>query len=181
MREYLKYTLLAIGLALVTKVILFYTDPMHEGVGQFYMLIAPTFTIAMLYPGMILTRNIEFEGFVSGRIISAAGVRIAVISGGINALFDYLYYTVINKQVLAHHLSSVVAKINADTSLDAAMKDSSVKGAANFFSPFMQTTFPMFICIGAGIFFTIVFAYFIRKYPEGQRRPFFSNPPLEGE
>jgi Protein of unknown function (DUF4199) len=169
MREYFKYTLLAVALSFLTKYIVYLVDPMHDTVGQFFMLIAPSFTVAMLVPGMILTRNVEFGGFISGKLASAAGVRMAAISGVLNALFDYLYYTVINVGVLPHHLALVTAKINAAPETEGINKANNVAGAANFFSPFMQVTFPMFITIAAGFFFTIVIAYAIRKYPPGEK------------
>lgn len=176
MREYLKYTLMAVVLAIGAKLIIFYTDPTHEGIGKYFLLVAPSFTVAMLLPGMILTRNVEFGGFITGRLISAAGVRITVISGALNALFDYLYYKAINPAILPARLANEIAKINADPTLDKLAKEQNIGGATNFFSPFLQVNFPMFITMAAGIFFTLVLAYFLRKYPEGKRRPFFSHP-----
>lgn len=176
MREYLKYTLLAVVLAIGAKLIIFYVDPTHEGLGKYFLLVAPSFTVAMLYPGMILTRNLEFGGFITGRLISAAGIRITVISGGLNAVFDYFYYSAINTTILPARLANEIAKVNSDPTLDKLTKEHAIGGATNFFSPFMQVNFPMFITMAAGIFFTLVLAYFLRKYPEGQRRPFFSHP-----
>jgi hypothetical protein len=177
MREYLKYTLLAIALSIAAKFAIYAVDPLHEGVGKYFILIAPSFTVAMLYPGMILTRNIEFGGFLSGRLLSAAGVRIAVISAGINGFFDYLYFTAINKALLPNYLVKEIARINADTTMEPLLKENALKGAANFFTPFMQVTFPMFITVCSGIAFTLILAYFLRKYPEGTpKKPFFSLP-----
>lgn len=171
MREYFKYTLAAISLSIAIKLAIFYTDPLHEQWGASYLIIAPVVTVAFLWPGMVATRDKEFEGYISGKIATAGGVRIAAISGGINGLFDYLYYSVINKQVLAHHLAENIAVINK-TITDPQMVKNSIGGATNFFTPFMQATFPMFITITAGFFFTVVFAYFIRRYRPGEKSSF---------
>ena len=40
MREYLKYTLLAIALSIAAKFAIYAVDPLHEGVGKYFILIA---------------------------------------------------------------------------------------------------------------------------------------------
>lgn len=177
MREYFKYTLAAISLAIAVKLTIFYTDPMHEGWGALYLLTAPIITVAFLWPGMVATRDKEFEGFITGKLATAGGVRIAAISGGLNGLFDYLYYSIINKPVLPHHLAKNIAVVKASKLTEPEIKNS-IGGLENFFTPFMQATFPMFITITAGFFFTVVFAYFIRRYRPGEKSS-FSN--LQGQ
>ncbi len=168
MREYFKYTLIGIAISIAIKLVVFYTDPLHAQWGKAYMLISPIVTVIMLWPGMVATRNKEFGGFMSGKLATAGGVRIAAISGVFGGLFDYLYYTYINTQALAYHLALNIAGIKREGGT-AFELENRIAGAAKFFSPSMQSVFPMFITICAGFFFTVVFAYFIRRYRPGEK------------
>jgi len=168
MREYFKYTLIALGVAIVAKLTIFYIDPLHMQSRVLFIMAAPLITVIFLYPGMVATRNKEFGGYITGKLATAGGVRIAAIAGVFNGLFDYLYYAVINKQVLAYHLAQNIAIIK-NSGDSPFMIEKSIGGVTNFFTPFMQATFPMFITICAGFFFTIVFAYFIRRYRPGEK------------
>lgn len=168
MREYFKYTLIAFGIAIAAKLTIYYIDPLHMQSRVLYIMIAPLVTVLFLYPGMVATRNKEFDGYISGKLASAAGVRMAAISGVFNGVFDYLYYSLINKQVLAYHLAQNITIIK-NSGNTPQMTESSIGGVTRFFTPFMQATFPMFITICAGFFFTVVFAYFIRRYRPGEK------------
>lgn len=166
MREYFKYTLLATAVSIAAKLGIFYADSMHQTIlGKMYLIAAPVVLVLFIYPALVATRDKEFDGYISGKLASAAGVRMAVFVGAFNGFFDYAYYALINKQILITRLQEAVANNKANPEFNTPeLLANANRGAENFFTPFMQTTFPMFITIAAGFFFTIVFSYVVRRY-----------------
>lgn len=162
MRIYLKYALLATATAIVLKLIIFFIDQQHAGFGRAFVFISPLATILYLLPALIATRNKEFGGFIDGRVAAAAGVRIVAIAAVLNALFDYVYYTVINPLMLPMHRQSQILAAQQDKTMPADMLQRNIDGINNVFTPFRQTTFTIFFVIGLGLAFTFIASMAVR-------------------
>lgn len=169
MREYFKYTLLATVIAIAVKVAILQTDPLHDSWGRAAFLLIAPITLTVFIPIAIWrTRVVEFEGFASGRINAAAGVRVVLFAALFNALFDYVYFSYLNTSVIPHLADQIHAVIDATKDMPASEKAKAHEDIRQSSTVGRHVMINNFIVIGVGFFVTLVSAVALRKTKDGK-------------
>ena len=167
MKSILKYALIAAGLVIAAKLIIFFTHTQFTGIGIYSGLFSLFLISVPLFMAVKNRRDKELGGYISLMEIAKIGLGIAVITGLIIAVFTYMYYKFIDHEILSH-LIEQTKQLGIEQKRTQAEIDTELKALNDFYEPFHQATGVLTGILISGIVFSLIASTFLLKNPQNR-------------
>ncbi len=152
------------GIFIAIKLANFFTHTQFTGIGAYSGLIALALTIVPLYFGIKHKRDHDLGGFITIRQVMITGVVISLQACAMVAIYNFIHYSYIDKEVIAHwtaeakRLGAIEKKSDAEIQ---AVTDNLIE----FYSPFKQATVALTGILGTGTVLSFILSTFLIKNP----------------
>jgi hypothetical protein len=158
----LRYALIASALVIVWKLSLYVAHAQLTLAGQFAGLISLALVFIPLFLGIRQKRNKELGGYISLRQVMLTGMAISVISSVIIAVFTYIYYEYIDKEIVQMYLSHAEKEMTAQKKPAGEIQQQFAAITA-FFNPLRQASIALLNLMVAGVILSFISSTFLLK------------------
>ncbi|TAL61458.1 MAG: DUF4199 domain-containing protein [Bacteroidetes bacterium] len=157
--------LLSTGIYIAIKLAAFFTHTQFTGVGAYSGLITLGLTGFPLYAGIRHKRDQKFGGFINIRQVMVAGVKISISACLLIALYTYIHYSYIDREVIVHWIAEA-KRLGAQENKSEAEIQEAIKMLTEFYSPFKQATVALVGILGTGTVLSFMLSSFLVRKPK---------------
>lgn len=157
--------LFASALFIAVKLTLFFTHNQFSVAGGYVSLASLTLTGIPLYFGIKHKRDSELGGFITLRRATLTGVAISIIACLIVAVYTFLHYTFIDKEIITHWINEA-KRLGAKENKSEEEIQAVITRLTEFYSPFKQATVALVGVLGTGTALSFILAIILVKKPE---------------
>ena len=157
--------LLASVLFIAVKLTVFFTHTQFTPTGAYVGLLSLGLIIIPLFLGIKYKRDHQLGGFITLRRATLTGVAISVLACLLVALYTFVHYTFIDKEVITYWTNEA-RRLGAKENKSEAEIQAAITMLTEFYSPFKQATVALIGVLGTGTVLSFILATFLAKKPD---------------